>query len=142
MLIGEVQIKDAAASAMQEPRTGSIDSTIRYERSSPHVWGWSARWGEVALTLGNLANVLADLGELPAARERLERALHLLEAAYGPDHPDLALTLGNLGDVLADLGELPAARERLERAVGIYRRTLGTEHPHAQWAQRLLDDLP
>jgi tetratricopeptide (TPR) repeat protein len=82
------------------------------------------------------------LGQLLVARERLERALRIEEAAYGSDHPEVALTLSNLGLVLRDLGELPAARQQLERSVGIYRRTRGTEHSDTQWAQRQLDRLP
>jgi tetratricopeptide (TPR) repeat protein len=85
---------------------------------------------------------LGELGELPAARQHLERALRLNEGAYGRDHPQVALALENLGSVLAELDELPAARQRLERAVGVYRRTLGAEHPDTQWAQRPLDELP
>jgi Tetratricopeptide repeat len=42
---------------------------------------------QVASTLTNLGTVQADLGELPAARTTLERALTINEAVYGPDHP-------------------------------------------------------
>jgi Tfp pilus assembly protein PilF len=82
------------------------------------------------------------LGQLLVARERLERALRLFEATYGPNHPEVAITLARLGTVLHQLGELPAARQQLERSVRIYRRTRGTEHSDTQWAQRQLDQLP
>ncbi len=42
---------------------------------------------------------------LAAARQQLERALGIKEAAYGPDHPDVARAVTNLGLVLRDLGD-------------------------------------
>jgi hypothetical protein len=45
---------------------------------------------DTADSLNNLANVLADLGELPAARDHYERALATFEARLGPDHPNTA----------------------------------------------------
>jgi hypothetical protein len=56
----------------------------------------------VALSLNNLAPVVHDLGELAAARDRLERALTISEA--GPDHPNLVTVRENLAEVLAALG--------------------------------------
>jgi hypothetical protein len=91
--------------------------------------------------LTNLGNVLGLLGELPAAREQLERALRLKEAGFGPDHIEVAITLTPLSVVLWELGESLAARERLERAVRVYSRALGTQHPDTQRAQGLLDSF-
>ena len=42
---------------------------------------------EVAMTLGNLANVREDLGELEAARSCIGRAVGIFERRLGPDHP-------------------------------------------------------
>jgi hypothetical protein len=39
----------------------------------------------VAETLNNLANVLQQQGDLPAAKEAHERALKIKEAAFGAD---------------------------------------------------------
>jgi tetratricopeptide (TPR) repeat protein len=70
-----------------------------------------------------------ELGELPAARATLERALAIEEAAYGPDHPEVAMTLGNLGNVQRELGELPVVRATLERALAIFKTIYGADHP-------------
>jgi tetratricopeptide (TPR) repeat protein len=58
------------------------------------------------------SRAVADLGfvmrqrQLSAAREQLERAL--LEAGYGPDHPEVARILASLGNVLgAEHPEIP-----------------------------------
>jgi len=50
----------------------------------------------VAITLGNLGNVLGDLGDLAGARERQEPALQIFQAAYGPDHPHTRTTQRSL----------------------------------------------
>lgn len=48
----------------------------------------SARcWTSCAIRLSNLALILADLGELGAARPLAERTVAIDEAALGPDHP-------------------------------------------------------
>ena len=53
------------------------------------------------------------------AKELLERALAIEEAAYGEDHVNVALTLGNLGLAYADLGDVARAKELYERALAI-----------------------
>jgi hypothetical protein len=61
------------------------------------------------------------LGDLPAARVALQRALTLREAALGPNHPEVGRILGNLGLVLRGLGDLPAARAAHQRVLTIPR---------------------
>lgn len=45
---------------------------------------------DTALTLHNLAGVLADQGDIDGARRPYERALAIREARLGTDHPDTA----------------------------------------------------
>jgi tetratricopeptide (TPR) repeat protein len=73
--------------------------------------------------------VLRGLGDLPAARAELTRAIELGERTLGPDHPNLVLPHSNLGGVLRGLGDLPAARAELTRAIELGERTLGPDHP-------------
>jgi hypothetical protein len=47
-----------------------------------------------------LSRVLRDLGDLPGARAELERALTIVEAALGPNHPTVAVLRGDLQRVL------------------------------------------
>jgi len=47
-------------------------------------------------TLGNLAGVLKDQGDLAAAREMYERTLMAQERALGAEHPDTQWTRGRL----------------------------------------------
>ena len=69
------------------------------------------------------------MGELPAARTTLERALAIKEAAYGPDHTQVAITLTHLGTIQGLMGELPAARTTLERALAIKEAAYRPDHP-------------
>ena len=55
----------------------------------------------VAARLGNLANVLADQGDLDAARALHERALAIREARLGPDHPATVRSRERLAAVVA-----------------------------------------
>jgi tetratricopeptide (TPR) repeat protein len=73
--------------------------------------------------------VLQDLGDLEGARENIERALRIDEAAYGQDHPAVARSVNNLGLVLMDLGDLKGARAHFERALRIFQKFLGEDHP-------------
>ena len=86
---------------------------------------------DVATALHALGGVLQAQGELPAARENLERSLAIKLKLYGTDeHPEVSVTLHALGGVLQAQGELPAAREKLERSLAIKLKLYGTdEHP-------------
>jgi hypothetical protein len=53
---------------------------------------------------GNLGNVLADLGDLAAARTEYKRAVEIGQATFGSDHPNTAAFRDNLDDVLQQLG--------------------------------------
>jgi tetratricopeptide (TPR) repeat protein len=86
-----------------------------------------------AAAAGSLLNrateYLGRRAELRAARGACERALAIIEAAYGPDHPEVAGTLTNLGIVVQQLGELGAARSAQERSLAIFEAAYGPDHP-------------
>jgi tetratricopeptide (TPR) repeat protein len=94
-----------------------------------------------AQNIGNLGEVLRDLGELEKARAAFERALAIEEVVYGPDHPNVARDVNNLGSVLRDLGQLEEARAAFERALAIFERVLGTEHPNVAEAANNLGEV-
>ncbi len=83
----------------------------------------------VALSLGNLANSLAEQGMYADARQRYERALAIQEATLGEHHPELAFTLNNLGNVVGYQGDNAAAIPYFERALAIWRPALAPNHP-------------
>jgi hypothetical protein len=58
-------------------------------------------------SLGNLATVLRDQGNLDAARSLYERALNIREARLGTDHPDSVRTGTQLAAVMGALQRRP-----------------------------------
>ena len=77
----------------------------------------------------NVAAVLLRLGEYEEARDLLERALVIEQAALGQTHPILAQGLNGLGMILKRQGAYAEARARFERALRIQERALGMDHP-------------
>ena len=88
--------------------------------------------------LNHVASYLWWRAELGQARQLFERAVAVLEAQSGSDHPDVAISLVNLGNVLRGLGDLPAARVRYERARALLEVRLGPDDPDMA---RVLNDL-
>jgi tetratricopeptide (TPR) repeat protein len=88
--------------------------------------------------LNHVASYLWWRAELGQARQLFERAVAILEAQSGGDHPDLAISLVNLGNVLRGLGDLPAARARYERASALLEARLGPDDPDVA---RVLNNL-
>jgi tetratricopeptide (TPR) repeat protein len=84
---------------------------------------------DVATRRNDLGRVLRALGDLAGAREQLEQALAISEAALGAAHPDVGIRRNNLGSVLQDLGDLESARAQYERALAIGEAALGPDHP-------------
>jgi len=83
--------------------------------------------------------VLHALGDLAGARAAYERALRILEASLGLEHPNVAVTVNNLGRVLKDQGDLAGARAAFERALRILERFLPPEHPHIRIVRKNLE---
>ncbi|MCG3129627.1 MAG: hypothetical protein FLDDKLPJ_00361 [Phycisphaerae bacterium] len=84
---------------------------------------------ELASCTSNLATIQKDLGDLPAARANIEKAIAINLKHFDPDHPTLAVSYSNLAMIQKDLGDLPAARANMERAVAILRKHFDPDHP-------------
>ncbi|MCG8583570.1 MAG: tetratricopeptide repeat protein [Pirellulales bacterium] len=85
--------------------------------------------GPNAETCFHLAEVLARMGDLPAARERYSMAVELDE--------QFVEARCNLGCVLADLGDLPLATAAFEGALAVH-----ADYPDAHYhLARVLDEL-
>jgi len=104
------------------------------------------------VTVGRLRRQVAihlhGRAEFSHAKELLEQALRLDEAAYGPEHPDVACDLRSLGWVLKDLGDLEGAEARFQQALRIHSAAYGPEHPDVArdllglaWVVKDLGDL-
>ncbi|MGH9754736.1 MAG: FxSxx-COOH system tetratricopeptide repeat protein [Blastocatellia bacterium] len=84
---------------------------------------------QTAVLLNQLGLYLQVLARYAEAKELLERALRIVEASLGSDHPYVANTVNNLALVLQDLGELAQARTLFERSLRIDEAAFGSDHP-------------
>jgi eukaryotic-like serine/threonine-protein kinase len=97
-----------------------------FERAAWIEEGWGGREsGGRSKKLEGIAGSLLALGRIDEARERLEEALALTDAAFGPDHPHAVRMRGNLVLVLTDAGELDRALTLGERVVAQKRKLFG-----------------
>jgi CHAT domain-containing protein/tetratricopeptide (TPR) repeat protein len=80
---------------------------------------------ELALGLNNLSSLMNGTEGEPL----LQRAIDILEAAYGPWHIELFHPLDNMARLLLENGKIAAARETADRARQILERDRGTTHP-------------
>jgi Tfp pilus assembly protein PilF len=92
-----------------------------------------------------LADGLNELGMLYAkqhkyaqAEQMFQRALGVMVAALGPDHPDVAILLRNTGILKASQREYAEADLLLKQALLQTNRVLGREHPTAAATMRTM----
>lgn len=79
-------------------------------------------------TLGSLASLFAERGDLAAAESLQYEVLKLQTKVLGTEHPSVAGTLGALADLLLEDGQYAEAEAQIERALTLYRKTLGDQH--------------
>jgi tetratricopeptide (TPR) repeat protein len=116
--------------------SGDVQAWPTCARLLPHALATADHAANLAADPETTADLLTRAGvylwwraEHREARQLFERALAILEARFGPDHPSVAATLNNLGNVLRGLGELRAAHTHNQRAQVILETQLGPDHP-------------
>jgi len=85
---------------------------------------------QVALTLGNLAQIPYLQGDYREALRLMRQTWAIDEKLLGTDHPSLAPDLSNLGLVLLDLGEQEESLGYLRRALLIKEKAFGPDSPN------------
>ncbi len=108
----------AAAEPYQEPFLAAEAAQLGAD--SP---GFAQRLMDTAWVYRN------EIGDLDKARSYAERALALLEAAYGPDDPRLLEPLGALGDAIEAQGAYAEGIAVHRRIVALTERREGRESP-------------
>jgi hypothetical protein len=91
--------------------------------------------------LNNLGGVLGDLGDLAAAQDCYQRALHIIERSFGPRHRSLAIVRDNLGQLLERAGDPARADEQYALAVEITAAAFGPTHPDTERARARLERM-
>jgi tetratricopeptide (TPR) repeat protein len=84
---------------------------------------------EIAMTLGNLAAIAQQRGDVREAEAMHRRALETKERTLGPEHPELATTLSNLATTLYAEGRADEAVPLLRRALALAEGSLEPDHP-------------
>ena len=95
----------------------------------PAGWPGADAMADASWLLDRAGTDLRVRGQLADARELLERALAIDEAAYGPGHPAVATRLNDIAVMLRNLGQSQAARPLQERALSIYEAACEPGHP-------------
>jgi tetratricopeptide (TPR) repeat protein len=83
----------------------------------------------VAMSMGNLAVNMTELGEHVRARELDEQVLAMYQRLYEGDHPDVATALNNLAVDLRHEGDYARARELRGQALAMRQRLYEGDHP-------------
>ena len=91
--------------------------------------------------LNGLALTLMRHGLDDDARVLLERALHIFERIYGPNHPKLAAVLNNLGNLAEHKHDYKRAEANLSRAMSIWIASFGPDYPEVASANSNLGTL-
>jgi tetratricopeptide (TPR) repeat protein len=116
------------------PATGSA-IWKQCERLQPHalLCLHQAEALEESLTFASLtykvAQYLRTRGRYTEAEPLYQRALHVREQAYGPDHSQVAPSLNDLAILCWCLGKYEQAEPLYRRALRIWEQSLGPDHP-------------
>jgi len=87
------------------------------------------------------ADQAAAGGDIAAAGDLLQQAVHLQETHLGPDHPDLANTLNNLGVAFEKTGRLKEAADCYRRAYEIAAAAFAPDHPFVVTSRKNLAEF-
>jgi tetratricopeptide (TPR) repeat protein/V8-like Glu-specific endopeptidase len=108
--------------SVYKPCRGHFSSLIRHaediKTSTP-----------LAFLMNNLGMYLKEIAEFDKAEPLYRRALSILEASLGPDHPNVARSLNNLGHLLFKTNHIREAEPLYRRALSIWEASRGPDHP-------------
>lgn len=101
---------------------GNLEEALRAYQQALHIdRSLGASASDIGGDLGNLANVVEDMGDLPGATRMQEQSLEAFRKAG--NRRGEASTLSNLANVLMEQGQLAAAGARLDQAMAIHQQT-------------------
>ncbi len=107
-----------------EDARGLLEEALRIRREAldaPHPL--------LALSMGNLADVLSEMGELERAKALYLEGLELYRQLYGAEHPSIAYSLNNLGFLSDDMGHKTEAETYYREALDLWVRLVGERSP-------------
>ncbi len=81
----------------------------------------------LAESIGSLASIRQERGDLLAALPAAIRAAEVIAAGQGTSHPNYAVAINNLGYLHLEMGDLRTALDLFRRSLAIRKAALGTE---------------
>jgi CHAT domain-containing protein/tetratricopeptide (TPR) repeat protein len=96
---------------------------------------------DIAREWSMLGVIYGAQGKYAEAEQAKTRALRTMEAAKGPDHPDLAYYIISLGLAYEIMGKYADAEPMFERALGLWETVLGPDHTRVAYALENLASL-
>jgi len=93
---------------------------------------------EVAILLGGLAQVFAQVVDPPEGIATLRRALAIDRTVLGARHPETATVEANLAGVLLDANEVDESVRLITEAISILEETMGEDHPRVAISSTIL----
>ncbi len=85
---------------------------------------------DIAASYNDMGNVCSDvMADYERALEYYFNALHIMERAAGPGHPDAGGTYNNIGRAYFEQGDYVKALEYYHKLAEIREKTLGPDHP-------------
>jgi len=120
ILVGEI-LAGRASEVGRARAWLDVGGAILQGMSSPHpvLEAWR---------LQGMAIVQQKAGDVDGALRAGQRALALLEQAYGPEHPDISINLTNIGLTLAESRRFQEALTYYRRAEEVGRKVGGPDH--------------
>jgi eukaryotic-like serine/threonine-protein kinase len=112
-------------------RRGDIKTALAHMRAGLELKQQvlPANHADIAVSLGGIGNVLAELGDYAGALAAQDKFLDIFTENYGADSPLLAVGFGNRGEVLELLGRHKEAERDLRASVDRWAAQLGPDHP-------------
>jgi tetratricopeptide (TPR) repeat protein len=93
---------------------------------------------EVAILLGGLAQVFAQVVDPPEGIATLRRALAIDRTVLGARHPETATVEANLAGVLLDANEVDESVRLITEAISNLEETMGEDHPRVAISSTIL----
>jgi tetratricopeptide (TPR) repeat protein len=113
----------------QDGRDAEAEKSLRQALNLQQLL-YGASHPAIARTLKDLAEAVADGGDLKTAIPIMQRALAMQRELSGSEpHPDLAEVLNDMGLLLYESGDLDGAEKFYRESLAMNRRLLGDKHP-------------
>jgi len=110
---------------------GDWVAMARYEREALElkIQALGPNDSDVALSWGNVAESLSNIGKPNEALQANSKALEIQTHNLGEHHPSVGMNRSNRGEILFKLGRTAEAATEFQKAIDIFSGAIGESHP-------------